>query len=249
MILDLTTSNVLLKIEPIDQLSEDDIYERFGRPVKDNLSRLTQSQDPNSAPEYVVESIDLGKSHPHMLTGDITIIDFGDSFMADTPPADGIGTPAGYQAPEVLFGALPGKASDMWALACTLYEIRAGSTLFAGDFGSDYEALEEIVKTLGELPEPLHEKWKKEYEPDEDLVAGSSSLADRIREIGAYDEESGPGPDHRLTIDLFEKPHTAASGEESLLMKDLLENLLKFNPDERLSVNQICEHQWFSFKT
>lgn len=249
MILDLTTSNVLLKIELIDELSENDIYERFGIPVKDDLCRLTEATDADSAPECVVESMDLWKLDPQVLTGDVTVIDFGVSFMMDSPPANGIGTPAAYLAPEVFFGALPGKASDIWALACTLYEIRAGSMLFAGDFGTDDEALEEIVKTLGMLPEPLHEKWKEEYEPDEELAAGSSPLADRIREIGAYDDESGPGPDDRLTTNLFEKPHTAASEEETFFMKDLLEKLLKFNPDGRLSVDQICEHAWFSFKT
>lgn len=245
----MTTSNVLLKLASIDNLSEDDIYRCLGAPVKEDLFRLTDSEYPDSAPQYVVACAELTKLDPDLLNGDITIIDFGESFKQEFPPADGVGTPAGYRAPELFFDDAPSTHSDIWALACTLFEIRAGSQLFAGYFGSEDEALENIVKTLGNFPESWHSRWIQEYDPAEDVIAGSLPLRSQIRDIGVDDKINEYEPDDRYTLDLLERPCTTLSEDEIAIMEDLLSKLLTYRPDERRSVEWICKHPWFHFKS
>jgi len=47
-----------------------------------------------------------------------------------------------------------GIPSDGWALACTIFEICAGFSLFEAFLEGDDEILKEIVTALGSLPEP-----------------------------------------------------------------------------------------------
>ncbi|GAB7342295.1 hypothetical protein MBLNU457_g0528t1 [Dothideomycetes sp. NU457] len=244
---DLTASNVLLKLAPIDNFSEDDIYRWLGTPIKEDLFCLTDSDHPNSAPQYVVACAQLTKVDQSLLNGDITIIDFGEAFKEDSPPADGVGTPAGYKAPELFFDEPPSKQSDIWALACTLFEIRAGSQLFAGYFGTEDEALENMVKTLGNLPEPWHGRWIEDYDPAEDVIAGSLPLRFQIQDIGVDDKINEYEPDDRYTSDLLERPRTTLSDDEIILLEDLLSKLLMYRPDQRRSVEWVCEHPWFQY--
>lgn len=44
--------------------------------------------------------------------------------------------------------------SDIWALLCTIIEIRAGFALFGAFLGGPDEIQKDIVETLGKLPEP-----------------------------------------------------------------------------------------------
>ena len=238
---------MLLKLAPIDDFSEDDIYRCLGTPIKDDLFRLTDPESPDSAPQYVVACAELKKVDPNLLSSDITIIDFGESFKQDSPPGHGVGTPAGYKAPELFFNDPPSKRSDIWALTCTLFEIRAGSQLFAGYFGSEYEALENIVSTLGNLPEPWHSRWIQKYNSAKDVIAGSLPLRSQIQNIGVDDTINEYEPDDRYNSDLLERPRTTVSEDEAVLMEDLLSKLLTYRPGERKSIEWISEHPWFQF--
>ena len=61
------------------------------------------------------------------------------------------------------------KASDIWALACTIFEIRAGCPLFESSIGSYSEVLEEMLRILGPPPEQIvndnHTDVLKYYRP------------------------------------------------------------------------------------
>ncbi|KAF8957092.1 hypothetical protein BDZ97DRAFT_1763173 [Flammula alnicola] len=59
-----------------------------------------------------------------------------------------------YQSPEARFEGRIGMPFDVWALACTIFEIRAGFPLFEAFLGGADEVFKEIVATLGKLPEP-----------------------------------------------------------------------------------------------
>lgn len=59
-------------------------------------------------------------------------------------------------APEVIAGGAPGKASDVWSLGCTIFRLRAGKDIFFDyDTHSPYEALLQIQKFVGDLPDYL----------------------------------------------------------------------------------------------
>ena len=65
--------------------------------------------------------------------GQVKLTDFGmASFVEEEAGAEVRGTP-GYLAPELVQGAPPTKASDLFSLGATFYEILAGRAAFAGD--------------------------------------------------------------------------------------------------------------------
>lgn len=60
-----------------------------------------------------------------------------------------------YRAPEIFFGGLYSKASDVWATACTIYELYTGKKLFRTPNYTDKEMLQAIFSLY---PHPL-EDW------------------------------------------------------------------------------------------
>ena len=81
------------------------------------------------------------------------IIDFGQSFAIAHPPPDyAPAAPIHYFPPESYFEKRFCSASDVWALGCTIFEIRAGFPLIESRFGANI--LMQIVQTLGKLPDP-----------------------------------------------------------------------------------------------
>lgn len=69
------------------------------------------------------------------------------------PPAD-LGTPAPYRAPELILQKAIGFASDLWALGCTIFEIRTGPLIGGLEDDDESSYLEEMVRIFGKLPEP-----------------------------------------------------------------------------------------------
>ena len=74
--------------------------------------------------------------------GQVKLTDFGmASFAEEDAAAEVRGTP-GYLAPELVQGAPPTKASDLFSLGATFYEILAGRAAFAGeDTGASLDAV------------------------------------------------------------------------------------------------------------
>ena len=61
-----------------------------------------------------------------------------------------------FSAPENLCRLNGGPSTDLWALGCIIYEIRAGCHLFPFSIGvSPLDAISEIVQVLGSLPSDL----------------------------------------------------------------------------------------------
>lgn len=127
---------------------------------------------------------------------------FDQSFPAACPPTTRSGIPARYLAPEVAAGLLPaGPAADVWALGCAIFRVRPGADLFFDyDTNSRADALRQVVKAAGDLPE----EWTRQTRFDDEgfpaAVGGEGGevfwsldetrpLGDRVRAI--VDEPAG----------------------------------------------------------
>ncbi len=114
------------------------------------------------APKYVVQAANMLQLDDELFAEQIVVTDFGQSFFVPKDAVEHeqrqVGTPCGYCAPELLFNGFPRRAasfqSDVWALACTMYEIRAGYPLFETFIGQLNDILRQMVEMLGKLPEP-----------------------------------------------------------------------------------------------
>lgn len=82
----LTGSSVLFQLTNFDSWSVEKLYEQLGQPSVVGLSSSVLSREP-STPEYIVGSAEFFRAAPGLLTGDISIIGYTDSFRIKTPEA------------------------------------------------------------------------------------------------------------------------------------------------------------------
>lgn len=142
-----------MKLTNLNQLSEDELLSILSQPEK-TLVRTESGEDlSESSPCYLVVPADISRLSEEYLTEEICVIDFGESYPIASPPAD-LGIPENYLPPEVLLDQedATSQACDIWALGCTLFEIREQLALFYMIFDRD-ELLAEIVRFFGKLPE------------------------------------------------------------------------------------------------
>lgn len=98
---DLTSSNVLLQLANFDSWSEQEVYAQLGLPQMERVETVEVLPPGLSALRYVVDSAVFSNLTHRLVTGNICIIDFGESFLIYNPPTDGLGIPEAYKAPEV----------------------------------------------------------------------------------------------------------------------------------------------------
>ncbi|KAF8627556.1 hypothetical protein AX14_011350 [Amanita brunnescens Koide BX004] len=121
--------------------------------------------------------------------------------------------------------------------------IRAGSPLFSTYFGSHSGVMRGNVLTLGKLPEPWwsafekHHKWFEEN--GEPKFRPKSSIREKLEMIGAKD--TPPVADNGPMIE------AVGTRPEVMLLSDLLEKMLKYCPEERITIQEVVQHPWFKY--
>jgi serine/threonine protein kinase len=164
------------------------------------------------------------------------------SVVTDDAASDALAAAA--QADVVAVPAIASKAADVWALACTIFELRAATPLFDSFFASPDQLLRQVVQTLGRLPDRWWRAWPartlffddasgKPHQSWAHVPAGRPlavefPLHDCIADIGT--ESAAPAP----------------SVVEAAQLEDLLAQLLRYEPDERSSATEIRRHTWFA---
>lgn len=246
--------------EDVEQWSDDKVYEAFGYPRTAKVVWSDRSPVGPSAPSQVVAPIKL--THPvlsSLLKDDIMLADFGSSFVSTSrlhqqTPA----TPIHYMCPEGLFESQYSMASDIRSLACTIFEIRTGSPMFDPFFPMKNLIVKQIVETLGRLPEPWWTSWDARHHwfdeaggakaPENDeagkfrLPVSLTSLKEKLRAIGLDGRQAKvhAGP-------LFGLPGTTMPEEEAILFEDLLEKMLRYHPETRITASEVADHPWFAY--
>ena len=248
--IDITPKNVLLQLRGIDRWSTETLYQQIGRPMKDEIFTSSGQRPDLSAPEYLVEPASFSCVDSEYISEQILLIDLGEAFPELSPPSNGVGTPVSYCSPELLLEGKASRASDIWALACTIFEIRSGFPLFESFVGSSTEVLEEMVRILGMPPEPSNYLWEKCGVTIADHAQlDESSFNDRIREIGMYDQEAsihnGDVASNNRHM-LLEPSGRRISSDEEIDLADLLRKTLDYTPEKRLSAEKVANHSWFA---
>jgi serine/threonine protein kinase len=191
------------------------------------------------------------------LREEICLVDFGEAFQFDNPPKPGnIGIPFMYRAPEAIFDSTYDQYSEIWALACVLFEMRAGDTLFTSIMGGADEIIQQMVQMKGKLPDSWWKRWDKrsmsfgedgrpnEHWPQGRVLAMEYPLEKMIGDIGSEDDESAVTSDP--AGEMLERAWSKVPGDEAEAMKDLLDSMLQWDRDKRLSLEQILKHRWIT---
>ena len=123
-----------------------------------------------------------------------------------------------YRAPEILLGSTKySKAVDIWSLGCIFAELLTGKPLFPG------------TSTLNQLNKVLEVTGKPN---SEDIESIQSNLASTML-------ESMPAIKTKSFKSLFPNASPKAL--------DLLQKMLQFNPNKRISVEEALEHPYVAF--
>lgn len=247
---DITPANVLFRLNRPDTWSDHAVYERLGNPIRDPVIPLAAEGNNASAPQYLVEPAALARIDSSFLCEDVVLIDPGQAYISAAYSTHDTGTPLPYCAPELLFDSNASFPSHIWALACTLFAMRAGTPPFAAFFCSLDEILRQIVQTIGKLPEPWWSKWQTRqffFEangqplkawPNGIQLAVKYPLDEMIRDIGLEDDSPANPPQRSL----MESPGTGLSESEAHVLEDLMRRSLNLFPERRISAKQVMEH-------
>ncbi|CAM0945354.1 unnamed protein product [Alopecurus aequalis] len=156
--------------------------------------------------------------------GELKICDFGLSRQYGSPlkPYTQLVVTLWYRAPELLLGAKEySTAIDMWSMGCIMAELLSKKPLFDGK--RDIDQLSKIFKMLGT--------------PNEDIWPGYSKL---------------PGARAKFPKQPYNKlrekfPAVSFTGGLTLSEAgfDLLNRMLTYDPEMRISADAALKHEWF----
>ncbi|KAI0010066.1 kinase-like domain-containing protein [Xylariaceae sp. FL0662B] len=254
---DFRPANILAHISGLDHLSEDDVLIMLGQP---RTAKVVQASGDEhtlpTAPQYVVYPVDWddvaqGATGRELIIAKACVIDFGECYDLKTPPDD-LGIPQVYCAPEYALDNKVGPESDLWALGCTLFEIRTGRMLF---------------DTFDDDVDEYLWKWSQVWDMRRQFFEDDVDANGRVVEVctDSTDRQGAGGESHPV---LFQQPEPrslqdalsrglvyegkygpegtwrAISQEETDIFSDLLVRLLNLNPEGRLTASHALEHGW-----
>ncbi|KAL3426486.1 hypothetical protein PVAG01_03277 [Phlyctema vagabunda] len=271
MELDITPNNILHRISGLDGLDEDKVIQIIGTPMLNPvLNSSNECHSAPTAPQYLVYPVSWWDVNPQFISKEPCLIDFGECFKTSQPPDD-LGIPGPYRSPELILDKKAGFGSDIWALGCSLFEIRTGRKLFDSFDDGDSDYLDAIVQILGRLPEPwwstTWEDRRRIYkdEVDEQGLAVSalnpkpstddkrveSGITGTVHQSVAIDARSlqdkiAPGLWYMSNSQPKRDRHRDISQNEQTIFADLLHRLLEYKPEQRISAKDATKHKWFT---
>lgn len=272
---DFRPANILTKLKPqsLDSISVDEMKELLDAPEYEEV--ITLDGEPSiHAPEDVVTGVRWHRLR-HLVSDDIAIVDFGESYRPGDPPSS-LGIPRQYAAPEVVFGGTPTIMSDIWSLAYTLLEFRLGTSLmttipaivwhmegFAGPIPHEYRsaAIEIVGKVTGK-----HLLSHIEDSPtSKDQSLGP--ITENLKTLNDMKKGLAKGTDYSDLLEITlggkywvtvsqptEKDGLWCPGDTGLhrlpshdviLFADLLRGMFKYHPEDRRGVSEALNHPWF----
>uniref|UniRef100_A0A1J3E3L2 cyclin-dependent kinase n=1 Tax=Noccaea caerulescens TaxID=107243 RepID=A0A1J3E3L2_NOCCA len=160
-------------------------------------------------------------------SGELKICDFGMARQYGSPikPYTQLVVTQWYRSPELLLGTKEySTAVDMWSIGCIMAELLSLKPLFRGKSQNDIDQLQQIFAVLGT--------------PSETIWPGFSSLPGAKAKF------------RKQPYNLLRKKFPAASFTGAPVLSelgfDLLNRLLTFDPEQRLTVDEALSHGWFS---
>lgn len=214
-------------------------YKYLGTPIKQVVSRQDSQPLGPEAPPYVVlpaSLLEFGRSSE----GVLSILDFGEASFAFEPRTRWH-TPIHLQAPEALLGEPIGQPADIWAFACTVFELFNNDSLFQGFMPNADDILVEIVDALGQLPDSRWAQWKCRGEFfNDDGSRKTEDLTDEYRERNSLAMRLGrirsSPPAARKAEQL--------SDEDVVGLQQLLERCFDYRSEQRITAKEILNLEW-----
>ncbi|KAK1994723.1 kinase domain-containing protein, partial [Colletotrichum falcatum] len=248
---DIHLRNVLVKLpSTFDELSIGQFREKFGQPETVLINRIDGGPLPPNIPPRAVIPLYLGKKAQEFTLADargLVLNDFGEAFAPamEQRLGKGCNTPIAKRAPEALFEPdMPlSYPSDIWSLGTAIWEILGMKFIF-----SESETPGEIVAQQIDVLGPQHfpSNWRTHWE--------QPSAEERVMDDGIPRRPTGrreAWPPLEEAFDQFvqkyrKKRETAGvfGKEEAHAILALMRGMLKFRPEERLTIDEVLGSEW-----
>lgn len=179
-----------------------------------------------SFPRYLVDAPRFLRASSGLLTDNIRIIDYGDSFRVGWPRNPNTNRQGNrmrsFSAPENLCGSKVTRTLDRWALGCVNYEIRAGIPRIISRSDPLYE-LTELLGSCYDLNDPKSSSHK--YSD----LSGKSKVTEKSTNERIYD--------HVAEIQVEPKPNSECAMIESRGMEETRNRFTQIRPYIKLDPN------------
>jgi len=237
---DLHIGNVLLRLPAdFDQLSIEQLYEKYGSPASESVVRLDGQPLEPSVPSSAVPPIWLGKASEEFSPSESKVLlsDFGEAYRPLTEHRCGSHAPLSCVPPEARFEPERGLSfsSDIWTLACSIWIILGQRPLFEDILATPDDITAEQVDTRGKLPQEWWEKWEARHEYFDE--SGEPNQGRQVRSWEDRFEKHIQLPRQKAGIPRFDM-------EEKAAVMDMLRSMLSFEPEKRLTAQGILKCEW-----
>ncbi|KAK2877292.1 hypothetical protein FQN49_001270 [Arthroderma sp. PD_2] len=225
-----------------DQLSIEQLYEKYGQPETVPISRRGGEALSPNVPSKAVLPLYLGIAAEEFTLSDVQVLlsDFGEAFAPSSVIRRGekCHTPLAFRPPEARFEpqAALSYPADIWSLATAIWEIIGMKALFSTDWVTDDEMVSQHIDELGAMPSSWWERWEERgqfFNEDGSPIEGrylwpplDEAFEDwvqkyrRKRKVGEF------------------------SREETAAILDLMRQMLAFRPEERPTAEEILKSEW-----
>ncbi|KAG2368911.1 kinase-like domain-containing protein [Suillus spraguei] len=235
---DLHFGNIGFKIPGIDQYTEIEMYRLIGEPRLIPVLPHDHSVPSDSLPRYLVLAPQtthyMPKAFAEILKDNlmVEIIDFGNAFRLQSGrPLKHPDMPRIIRPPELTFYKLSngqvkdewGLPSDVWSMACTIFEIAFADVMLVGGSDDDNMLIYETMRLIGPLPERWKPYWNSKHFED-------SNGNFTIGLDAAWKERIGPSEDD----------------DDSQAVVDLLRGMLCWEPMTRPTAAALLRHPWLA---
>ena len=239
---DLHMRNLLLSSPGFNSMTVEEIYKRYGKPMRVPVRRVDGGPLGPHAPSHGIFCLGLGQPANLIHKPVVTINDFGTSFFAKDEKNPRLHTPMLYAPPEDLFSESITTAADIWTLGINLYDIMGERPLFEVIGADRDDIIGEMVSTLGPLPARWWQKWENRNEFfSED---GQSWAHDYCR---ISTPVSRPLHQRIWEMGRGETPETCewnVKNGELAALEDLIRRMLSYEPSQRITAAEAMESEY-----
>ncbi|DAA74230.1 TPA_exp: Uncharacterized protein A8136_3728 [Trichophyton benhamiae CBS 112371] len=242
---DIHLGNVLIRLpSSLDQLSVDQLYEKFKTPLVEPVVRHDKQPLPAGVPSHATLPVWLGKRANEILPTEAHLIlsDFGEAFSPSDPHQRKLGeqcrSPAAFLPPEAHFE--PEKPisfpCDIWTLACAIWSILGSRDLFESMLATSDDISKQQMDILGPLPLEWWTAW--EARP-------------RYFDEGGQPNEGRfvyPSLEHQFERFIQKRRQGDRMGEfdaeEARALLDMIRPMLAFKPEQRATIEMVLASDW-----
>lgn len=235
---DLTPSNVVFELPNTSSMDSQQVCALLG-PIKSERLRLRNGNRSDHAPKYVIQRPtfpDFVAVMPTPLKA-VRIVDFGEAFPFSQPRSTlGVPVDQGYFPPELCFGYSASAASDIWELACLVYQTLGTPSLFPCFF----PIFEVLVGTAVPILGPLPAHWRGRFDHDRYGYREDGDLQNAEKEDPEWWwDEAKHDKSVRGQMDRHLAPQF--SPEQLDFLAGLLSDMLVFEPEKRISAAKVVQ--------